>query len=115
MYDLAIIGGCPAGVAAGVYAARKRLNTIFISSSIGGQSTDSTEIQNWIGTEKIAGLELGKSLEQQLRAYASDIVDLHIGEKGTKVEKSGDHFTVTTDKATYETRAVLVVTGGWRR
>lgn len=53
MYDLAIIGGGPAGVAAGVYAARKRLKTVFIAEVIGGQSMDSVEIQNWIGTEKI--------------------------------------------------------------
>ncbi len=79
MYDLAIIGGGPAGVAAGVYAARKRLKTIFIAESIGGQSTDSTDIQNWIGTPKIAGLDLAKSLEAHLRAYASDVVEIKIG------------------------------------
>ena len=66
MYDLAIIGGGPAGVAAGVYAARKRLKTVFIAESIGGQSIDSTGIENWIGTEKISGMDLAKSLERHL-------------------------------------------------
>ncbi|MEK7175856.1 MAG: FAD-dependent oxidoreductase, partial [Patescibacteria group bacterium] len=41
MFDLAIIGGGPAGVAAGVYAARKRLKTLLITESFGGQSTES--------------------------------------------------------------------------
>jgi thioredoxin reductase len=115
MYDLAIIGGGPAGVAAGVYAARKRLNTIFIAETVGGQSTDSTEIQNWIGTPKISGLDLGKALDTHLRTYADGVVELHIGEKATKVEKSGEGFTVTTPKGTYEAHAVLIATGGWRK
>ena len=46
MYDLAIIGGGPAGVAAGVYAARKKLKTILIAETVGGQSTDSPDVQN---------------------------------------------------------------------
>ena len=70
MYELAIIGGGPAGVAAGVYAARKRLNTLFIAETIGGQSTDSQDIQNWIGTPHIAGMDLAKALEAHLREYA---------------------------------------------
>ena len=52
LYDLAIIGGGPAGTAAGVYAARKNLKTIFITESFGGQSVVSDEIQNsspWCG------------------------------------------------------------------
>ena len=115
MYDLAIIGGGPAGVAAGVYAARKRLKTIFLAESVGGQSTDSVEIQNWIGTPKISGLDLAKSLEDHLRAYASDVVDIHIGARATKVEKTTDGFSIQTTKDTFEARAVLVATGGSRR
>ena len=88
MYDLAIIGGGPAGVAAGVYAARKRLKTIFIAEAIGGQSVDSVGIENWIGTEKISGLDLAKSLEKHLRTYAADIVDLKIGERATAIAQT---------------------------
>ena len=51
MYDIAIIGGGPAGCAAGVYAARKLLKTILITDTFGGQSIVSAEVQNWIGTE----------------------------------------------------------------
>ncbi len=115
MYDLAIIGGGPGGVSAGVYAARKRLKTIFIAESIGGQSTDSVEIQNWIGTPKISGLDLAKSLEEHLRAYAGDVVDIEVGMRATKVIKQGATFVIETAKGNYEARAVLVATGGSRR
>lgn len=115
VYDLAIIGGGPAGVSAGVYAARKRLKTIFLAESVGGQSTDSVEIQNWIGTPKISGLDLAKSLDEHLRAYASDVVDIHIGARATKIEKIESGFSIQTSKDTYEAKAVLVATGGSRR
>jgi alkyl hydroperoxide reductase subunit F len=115
MYDLAIIGGGPAGVAAGVYAARKRLKTVFIAQAFGGQSTDSLDIQNWIGTPHIPGPELGKALEAHLREYASDVVTLQVGERAAKVEKGANGFTVTTDKGGYGAKAVLVATGGSRR
>ncbi len=55
MYDLAIIGGGPAAVSAGVYASRKRLKTIFITETFGGQSIVSDGIENWIGSVKISG------------------------------------------------------------
>ena len=115
MYDLAIIGGGPAGVSAGVYAARKKLKTVFIAETIGGQSIDSVDIQNWIGTPHIAGMELSKTLDKHLREYAGDLVDLQVGERATKMEKSEKGFTITTTKNKYEARAVLVATGGSRR
>ena len=67
MYDLAIIGGGPAALAGGVYAARKQLKTIFIAEQIGGQSVESPDIQNWIGTPHIPGTELAKAPEKHLR------------------------------------------------
>jgi NADH-dependent peroxiredoxin subunit F len=119
MYELAIIGGGPAGVAAGVYAARKRLKTVFIAEMIGGQSTDSQDIQNWIGTPHIAGMALAKALEGHLREYADgpgeQDVDLKLGERASKVEKTGTGFTITTPKGSYEAKTVLVSTGGSRR
>ncbi len=115
LYDLAIIGGGPAGVAAGVYASRKRLKTIFITDVFGGQSTVSDDIQNWIGTPSISGVKLAEDLEKHLRAYASDIVDIHTGEKVTLIEKVGENFKVTTPKGSYEARAVLACAGSFRR
>lgn len=115
LYDLAILGGGPAGVAAGVYASRKRLKTVFITESFGGQSVVSSDIQNWIGTVSIPGEQLAKDLEKHLRAYAEDIVDIKTGEKAQKVEKIDQGFKITTDGNAYEAKTVLVATGSHRR
>src|ERR1043166_9038414 len=111
-YDLAIIGGGPAGIAAGVYAARKRLKTLFLAETIGGQSTDSQDVQNWIGTPHIPGMDLAKALEAHLREYASDVVEIKLGERAQKVEKAGENFSVQAGSNLYEARAVLIATGG---
>lgn len=115
MYDLAIIGGGPAGIAAGVYAARKRLNTIFIAETIGGQSVDSQDIQNWIGTPHVPGLEFQKLLESHLRTYADKSIELHIGERGELVERAGAEFLIKTNKSIYHARSVFIATGGARK
>ena len=70
-YDLIIIGGGPAGVAAGVYAARKRLRTVLIAGEIGGQSVVSEGIENWIGTPKISGADLAKSFKTHIDALSA--------------------------------------------
>jgi alkyl hydroperoxide reductase subunit F len=116
-YDLIIIGGGPAGVAAAVYAARKRLKTLLLTTSFGGQSVDSMGIENWIGTPKISGPDLAKALEEHVRVYtsASDTTLEQKFEKVLNIEKSGDTFSVKTDNSTHESRAVLVATGSSRR
>ena len=88
LYDLAILGGGPAGAAAGVYAARKRLKTVFITKDWNGQSAVSEGIENWIGDIKISGLDLSKKLEKHLKAYAKDIIDIKEGEWVIKVQSS---------------------------
>ncbi len=115
MYDLAIIGGGPAGVAAGVYASRKRLKTIFITKDWNSQSTVSEGIENWIGTVKISGMDFAKALESHLRAYAADIVDIKTGELCTALERVEGGFAVKTEGASYTAKAVLITTGSVRR
>lgn len=115
-YDLAIIGGGPAGVAAGVYASRKRLKTIFITESFGGQSIVSSGIENWIGTITISGEELAKNFESHLRAYASDVVDIVTAERVASVEKSDQNFLIKTQSGKeFLARTVLATTGSRRR
>lgn len=111
-YDLAIIGGGPAGVAAGVYAARKQLKTIFITKDWNSQSTVSEGIENWIGTIKIPGAQFAKDLEAHLRAYAGNFVDIKVGESVEKIENG---FKITTNKGSYEAKTVLVATGSMRK
>ncbi len=115
IYDLAILGGGPAGVAAGVYASRKRLSTVFITANFESQSTVSDDIQNWIGTISISGQELAESLQKHLEHYAEDVVKLQIGEYVKEISKKDTHFVIITDKASYEARSVLIATGSIRR
>jgi alkyl hydroperoxide reductase subunit F len=125
-YDLLIIGGGPAGVAAGVYASRKRLKTVFVTESFLGQSSVSEGIENWIGTIKISGMDLSKSLEEHLRAYAGDIVDIKAGCRVTKIEKKESNdgnplFSIQITNSTtsavevVEVRNILITTGSTRR
>jgi alkyl hydroperoxide reductase subunit F len=124
-YDLIIIGGGPAGIAAGVYASRKRLKTLFLTESFGGQSIVSEGIENWIGTVKISGNDLALALKNHLQEYAADIVDIHENERVNTVEqithssdkfsKNIPYFSVKTAKNEYKTATVLVATGSYRR
>jgi alkyl hydroperoxide reductase subunit F len=114
--DLVIIGGGPGGVAAAVYAARKKLKTVLITDGWGGQSSVSEDIQNWIGTSHISGLDLGKSFKAHLEEYKADQVEIADGRRAASVEKNGDTFIVKTNKGdSYETAAVLVTVGSERR
>lgn len=115
MYDLVIIGGGPAGVSAGVYAARKKLKTLFITLEFGGQSIVSDGIENWIGTVKIPGTELAMNLKNHLLAYADKSVLVKEGEKVEDIQKSIDGFTVSTNKEKYGTKTILITTGSHRR
>lgn len=115
-YDLVIIGGGPAGVSAGIYAARKKLKTVFVTEEFGGQSIVSADIQNWIGIKSISGADLAKALKDHLETYAGDVVEIKEGVRGDKIEKKGDMFTVTTSVGeSFDTKTVLITTGAHRR
>ncbi len=114
IYDLIIIGGGPAGAAAGVYAARKRLKTLIIAETFAGQSVVSPEIQNWIGTIAISGEDFALSLKKHVEAYAGDFLVIH-EELVQKLEAQDVNFLITTHKNSYVTRTVLIATGSHRR
>jgi len=115
LYDLAILGGGPAGVAAGVYAARKRLKTVFITKDWNGQSTVSDGIENWIGDIKISGIDLSKRLENHLKAYSKGIIDIKENESVSALEKIQDGFKVSSNNGSYDARTILITTGSSRR
>ncbi len=115
MYDLIIIGGGPGGVAAGIYAARKKMKTVLITDGFGGQSLVSAGIENWIGTKSISGYDLAKSLEEHLRAQQGiDIMDDDL--VASVVKRDDGTFLVTTKKGkTVETKYILLVSGSRRK
>lgn len=115
MYETIIVGGGPAAVAAGVYAARKQVKTALIAQQIGGQSVVSDGIENWIGESVISGPELALKLKKHLEAQEKNI-DLFIGKKVEKVTKNDDGtFTVMLGDNRYDTKTVIVCSGGRHR
>ena len=117
MYDLIIIGTGPAGVAAAVYAARKRLATAIIAEEIGGQSLVSDGIENWIGSPKMSGINLAKAFAAHLDAVKGDVVTLSLHERVvslTKIE-TGTFLAKTKTGKEFSGRAVLVASGAGRR
>jgi len=116
MYDLIIIGGGPAGVAAAVYAARKRLKTVLIAEEIGGQSIVSEGIENWIGSPKIHGQELAKLFQRHVEAVKGDMVELALHERVVSLERAEKGFMAKTKAGkAFTAMAVLVVSGAGRR
>lgn len=115
IYDLIIIGGGPAGISAGVYAARKKLKTLLIAPEFGGQSIVSDGVENWIGTVKISGTELANNLKAHLMAYAGDSVEVKEGEGAQDIKKDRDGFVVSTEKGGYPAKTILIATGSTRR
>lgn len=113
-YDLIIIGGGPAGVAAGIYAARKKIKAMLITENFKGQSAVSGEIQNWIGDIGVSGDELHKRFEKHLKHYKKDI-EIKEAETVLKITKHNEIFSIKTSKSEYKTKTALITTGSVRR
>jgi len=109
MYDLIIVGGGPAGMTAGIYAARQKLNALLVTKSFGGQmARKSVDIENYPGFEKISGLELIQKLEKHLKKRKIEIViDLV-----RKIEKTDGNFSVLcgTQKQ-FQAKTVILASG----
>jgi len=69
MYDLMIIGGGPAGLAASIYVARKRLKALLVSGDIGGQVNRTMGVGNYLGYQFIEGAELIEKFHSQVSQH----------------------------------------------
>jgi thioredoxin reductase (NADPH) len=111
MLDLAIIGGGPAGLTAGLYATRGGLKnvTMFEMGMPGGQITGSSEIENYPGQgEVMTGMELMENWPKQAMKFGLK----HEMQQVSKVTKKGEIFEVTlSDGSTQEAKTVLLATG----
>lgn len=114
MYELIIIGGGPAGIAAGVYAGRKKIKTLLITDSFGGQSIVSAGIENWIGEKNISGIDLAKKLEEHLK-YFKDVEILE-NDLVVKINKTEEGFYVfTKNNHEFQAKYLLIVSGSRRK
>lgn len=108
MYDLVIIGGGPAALAAAVYAARQKVSFVIVAEKIGGQTAISADIENYLGFPATNGPELSGYFEKHITKYGTDVKE---GEKAVDLRKSSKGFIVKTVTAEYETRTVLIASG----
>lgn len=115
MFDLIIIGAGPAGITAGIYAARQQLKTLLFTKQFGGQmARKAVDIENYPGFDRISGQHLIARFEQHLRKLpetGSRAIKIEM-EEVVKIKKAGEVFLVLTEsKKQFQSKAVLVASG----
>lgn len=106
-YDLLIVGGGPAGLSATVYATRRKLKTVIISMTIGGQMAQTNEIENYPGFDHIDGLTLADNMRKQAEKYGADF-DF---EEVLSIKKEKEIFIVKTKNSDYEAKSIILAFG----
>ncbi len=109
MYDLMIIGAGPAGLAASVYAARKKLDTVLVATDIGGQAVTTNGIENYLGYQFIEGAELIDKFHSQVSQFP---IEQKIGYAVTRlVVIDGGFEAVVENGQRYQARVVVFAAG----
>jgi thioredoxin reductase (NADPH) len=107
-YDVVIIGAGPAGLAAGLYAARARRRTMIIERKVtGGQIALTSDVENYPGIESVNGFELAQTMHRQAEKQGMETAYADV----TGVEQAGQYHIIRTSEAAYRARSVIV-TGG---
>lgn len=108
MYDLIVIGLGPAGMTAGIFAARREMKTLVIGKELGGQLVWASEIENYPGTPKISSFELVESMRAQTIDAGAEIKTDEV----KKIEKEEDgSFMVYTNKDSFRAGAIILCLG----
>jgi thioredoxin reductase (NADPH) len=106
--SLVIIGSGPAGLTAGMYAARANLNPLLIEGTTpGGQLLSTSIVENWPGITSISG----PALMQQLRTHAQEFGTRLLAQQATSCQLNQHPFTITTAQQTITARAIIVASG----
>jgi NADH-dependent peroxiredoxin subunit F len=115
-FDVLVIGGGPAGAAAAIYAARKGIRTAIAAERFGGQVLDTMGIENFISVKETEGPKLAAALEQHVREYEVDIMNLQRAEKLVPASEPGGLIEVQlANGASLKSRTVVLSTGArWR-
>ena len=109
IYKVIIVGGGPAGLTAGLYTSRSRLNTLLIEIGLlGGQMTTTELIENYPGfPQGINGDELSRLMEEQAKRFELEVVSQDVVE----VKLEGDKKVVKTEEGSYLCEALIICTG----
>jgi thioredoxin reductase (NADPH) len=109
-HDFIIIGAGPAGMTAGIYAARFKLNTIILGPDIGGTATLAHDIENWPGMIG-SGMDIMQKFKEHVTSFNVPIVTDNV----KKIEKQGNQFIVSTEKENYSAPTLMIAMGTKRR
>jgi thioredoxin-disulfide reductase len=107
-YDLLIIGGGPAGLTAAIYATRRKLKTMIVSMTIGGQMALTNEIENYPGFDFSEGMDLSMKMKDQAQKWGTEFDS---NEVLSVVKGDNETFTVKTNKTEYEVKSVILAFG----
>lgn len=115
-YEVLIVGGGPAGAAAAVYAARKGIRTGLVAERFGGQVLDTLAIENYPGIPETDGPKYAAGLEQHVRAYDVDIMNLQQVEQLIPATQPGGLIEIKlANGASLKSRTIILTTGArWR-
>ena len=114
-FDVLIVGGGPAGASAAIYAARKGIRTGVVAERFGGQVLDTMAIENFISVQATDGPKLAAALEQHVKEYEVDIMNLQRAEALTPGEGNGLHEIRLASGAVLKSKTVIISTGArWR-
>jgi alkyl hydroperoxide reductase subunit F len=108
VYDVLILGAGPAGLTAGVYCARKMLNTLIISENIGGQALESWAIENYMGYRMVTGEDLMKKFEEQIRSLE---IRLELDRAAAVTARDGMFEVKTASEVVYQAKSIILTQG----
>lgn len=111
MYDVIIIGAGPAGMTAAIYTARRKLKTLVLSKSVGGQMVMSADVENYTGFTMITGADLTLKFQEHMAALKEDL-ELNLGAEVVSLEKNITSFVVEDKQGNvYYAKTIIIASG----